>query len=242
MMAATCGQIRPLLGALVDGELSGADMLRVVGHLDACGTCTLEVDALREVGTLLRGAAAGGEMPPLAGFADGILVRTRAEQDQSWRRMFSRAVEDWHWAIVGVGSVSATSLQTLFVAVVVLFGTGPERSDSLAAVLNEMGRPSTSFVVLDQAEDWEGVAHSANWRGGGRTPPRAAFLGGASEKDLVSKLSELIGRAGPISAAGKMTEGERRYVELLLDQIGGIRRNPSEARLLATVTVSASSP
>lgn len=236
MTVVHCGSVRPLLGALVDGELSGAEMLRVAGHLDVCGACTSEVDELREVGDLMRGIASRDELPALEGFADGILTRTRAEQEQSWSRLFGRAVEDWHWAIVGFGSVTATSLMTLFVAAVVLFGPGPGRSDSLAAVLNDFGRSTTSFVVLDQAENWDGASGHVNWVASGRTPPRAAFLGGSPERDLVRALSETV------RGTNRLTVNERQYVEMLLDQISDIRWNPSEARLISSITVSASSP
>ena len=53
-----CKSLEPFLNAFVDGELGGAEMLRVSQHLEACNECAQEVEGLRGIGGLLRRAAA----------------------------------------------------------------------------------------------------------------------------------------------------------------------------------------
>ena len=113
----TCESVRPQLSAFADGELPGGEMLRVAEHLDLCRECASEVADIRGLGDGLRAAASGFSMPPaLAGLADGVISRVRAEAAQSWRGVFSRAIEDWHWAVVGLGSLAATTTNLLFVS------------------------------------------------------------------------------------------------------------------------------
>jgi len=62
-----------LLSALVDGELSGAELDRANAHLAACGACQAEVGSLRRLKQELRalGAACGAE-----GIASRLLAIT----------------------------------------------------------------------------------------------------------------------------------------------------------------------
>ena len=71
----SCDLMRPLISAYRDGELEDADVPRVMEHLDSCGACAAELEALdgvakllaedvphavpRAVGRLRRGAPAG---------------------------------------------------------------------------------------------------------------------------------------------------------------------------------------
>ncbi len=64
----------------------------------------------------------------------------RAEAAQSWRAMFARAVEDWHWVIVGGG---ASRPRSLLGPALVHAGlrAQPARDDSLAALLTNLNSP-----------------------------------------------------------------------------------------------------
>jgi len=224
MRSPTCQVIRRSLGAFVDGELPGADMLRTASHLDVCEKCAQELESLREVGDMLRVSARLVPTPSMDGLADGLVARVLAEEAQSWHAKLQRGVDDWHWAIVGLGSVTATSLVAMFVAFVLAFGPAPFRSDSLTAVLSEQGTgrgPSYGYSV----------------------PPRiggelalATFIG-PSEQDVVHDLSEQFERFPDFQ---RMDDEERRYTEGLLDRIISIRASISQGLLMEHTTVTAS--
>lgn len=133
-----CAWVRTHLNAFADGELRG-DVLRSVSqHVDCCEDCAARVLEIGELGNLLRDGVAFESFPPdLAGLADGVVSRIRAEDHESWRGVFERATDDLHWVMVGVGSVAAAFLSALIVSVVVQSGVG-QRGDSLAAMLNTL--------------------------------------------------------------------------------------------------------
>jgi len=134
----SCVAVRSYLNAFADGELRGEVWRGVSQHVEHCSACAESVGAIGELGKVLRsGLTLEAEPPDLAGLADGVVSRIRAEDHESWRGMFERATEDLHWVFVGVGSVAAAFMSALVVSVVVQSGVG-QRADSLAAMLNQM--------------------------------------------------------------------------------------------------------
>lgn len=134
----SCATVRGHLNAFADGELRG-DVLRGVSqHVELCGACADAVAEIGDLGNVLRsGLAFHTEPADLAGLADGVVSRVRAEDHESWRGLFERATEDLHWVMVGVGSVFAAFASALIVSVVVQSGV-EQRGDSLAALLNSL--------------------------------------------------------------------------------------------------------
>ncbi len=134
----SCAAVRGYLNAFADGELRG-DVLRGVSHhVEACEACSEAVVGIGELGNLLRhGLSMPTESPDLAGLADGVVSRIRAEDHESWHGIFERATDDLHWVVVGVGSVVAAFISTLVVSLVVQSSVG-QRGDSLAALLNTL--------------------------------------------------------------------------------------------------------
>jgi anti-sigma factor RsiW len=132
MIFPSCMDMR--LAEFVDGELNGADRLMVVEHLRDCPSCSAEVEDLREVGDRLRQQA---PMPvePLAGLAGGVVARVRAERALSWRGMLDRAVDGWHWMLVGSSALGAAAATTVLVAALLHFGPEPSREDSIAGLM-----------------------------------------------------------------------------------------------------------
>lgn len=241
-----CEAYRPSLGALVDGELPGAEMIRITEHLDVCVRCRAEVEGLRRIGQLLRVGVDDQPEPPLTGLSSGIVARVRAEDAQSWRGLWERAVADWHWAIVGLGSVAATVASTLLVWAVFAFGAPAERADSLSAMLNDLSaRSVTSFVVtrpdriggpFGDLENGRATLVSASLR-----PDmvlRANFMGG-SERDLVAALADTLTPGGGLVSLDAMGIEDRRRTEELLSQIRALRMSPWEVRLFTSAIVSA---
>lgn len=240
-----CEALQLHLNAFVDGELAGAEMLRVLQHLEACDDCTQEVEHIRSVGSLLRDAAAVEAVtPPMLGLAPGVIARIGAEEAQSWRGVIRRGVDDWHWVIVGGGSVAATFMSVVFAGALLLFGPVPVREDSLSALITNLGVPAGRLLIeATQAgapkdsmlrEVDTGGAYSSE-AGNPRVMP--AMLGLPTEGDLVGLLTNAIVPAGRLVELASMPEGERRYTESLLDNISRFRMGDSMFASASPLTV-----
>ena len=220
------------LAEYVDGELSGTERSYVSRHLEECRECAREADALRRVGDALRHAVALEPLPPgLAGLASGVISRTSAERAQSWRAMFGRAVEDWHWFLVGFGSVAAAFVSITFVSAMLHFGPAPERQDSVSALLSNPDwqvkqsdgggslyvwatpiRGSDMRIMLTARERAEAAADAT------RSVP-AALEGLTTERDLVGALGDALARPGQPINLRAMDAGTRSHAEALLGEL-----------------------
>jgi hypothetical protein len=232
MNSIICATLRHHLGAFVDGELAGAEMLRVSEHLETCSRCAAEVADLKDTGSLLRAAAASEPLPPsLAGLAGGVVSRVRAESAQSWRRLFQTATEDWHWVIVGGGAVIATFVSMVFAGALLLFGPVPVREDSLSALINNLGSPAGRLLIeattaADSKDPMLMEVQTGSTSGGGASDTRVlpAMLGFATERELVDLLTTaLVPQSGRLVEFAKMPEVERKYAESLLDNLSRFR-------------------
>jgi hypothetical protein len=124
--------------------------MRVFRHVQTCERCASQVEALGQLGEMLREAAR--ERPTghagLEGLAATIVSRTSAERQQSWAGRLHRATEDWHWLLVGSGSVAATLVVTFMVSAMLAFGPKPQRADSLAAIVVDLTPPPDKQVSV----------------------------------------------------------------------------------------------
>jgi hypothetical protein len=257
MTLMNCEAFRQSLEPYVDGELSGTEMLRVSDHLALCRRCAAEADALSNLGHLLRDAARQDPAPLLPeGLASGVIARVGAEAAQSWRALVARAVDGWHWAAVGAGSVAATFISAVAVGAALWMGQTPERTDSLAGLMaNLQGSPGSLWVEATRSgiDTQPGLfLVDSGVRGSGgrdvRVVPASLRLGDDTEADLVFKLLGVLDRGG--MDLREMTEADRQYAESLLDRIGDLRsRAMAEGRsghlmvyrlhLVASTSVSA---
>jgi len=228
VMDADCRAIREELDAFVDGELTGADRLRVSQHLDRCSACAEEVQVAGDLGDLLRhGAAEGLAVRRMEGLASGIVILSRAQWAESWRGLVNRAFGDWHWAIVGVGSIAATFASTMFVSLILTFGPVPERDDSLSAVTaNRNVRAGLLFVYAkppvevedavplqfnhNEPEPFARVEHTLSARRPG-SPKTTA--------ELVGDLTAAVARRGQVVAVDQLRPRDRRLAQELLTEI-----------------------
>jgi anti-sigma factor RsiW len=146
----SCARVQQKLEALADGELRGAELLMVSRHVEMCDICEALVSSVRATGESLREAATAGVVPmmALAGLADGVVSRVRAEEAQSWSAKLARALDDCHWLLVGVGSMSAALLSVMLVCAMLQVGI-PARPDSMAALVTGL---SPSMDVSAAAE------------------------------------------------------------------------------------------
>jgi hypothetical protein len=164
----------------------------------------------------------------MPGLASGVIARIGAEEAQSWRGFLHRGVDDWHWAIVGGGSVAATFVSMLFASALLLFGPVPVREDSLSALINNLGAPAGRLLIeATAARDtrdsmlMEVDTGDASSGGGARVMP--AMLGLPTERDLVDALTAALLPQGRLIELSSMAEGDRRYTESLLDNISRFR-------------------
>jgi len=225
-----CNRVRTQLGAFVDGELGGAERLALSRHLEACADCIEEERALRDVGELLRGGAMALPPPDLAGLSGGLISRLHAEQAQSWRALFSRAIEDWHWALVGAGSLAAGAVSILFVSALLWFGPSPSRADSLEALLNNLGAPAGTLLLVTTSNGRDPmVMQFENGSMDGESalvavPVSFSNPGGPSEGDLTAALSEaIVGSDGRVNGLLGMSRPARKHTEALLNEIQRLR-------------------
>ncbi|MEO8071002.1 MAG: zf-HC2 domain-containing protein, partial [Acidobacteriota bacterium] len=227
MTAPTCADLRRDIGPFVDGALPGARMLRLSQHLAVCDVCADEVGIFGRVGDLLREEAQRRPTPRvLDGLASGVIARTGAEMRESWRGMCDRAVSDWHWTIVGTGSLAATFISTLFVSLILVFGPSPKNVDSLSAMMSNMGTSAGILFIYATPVDGRDSVLLQLDNGGPAASRQTALLasGGGfqtpSETELVDALEALMTRRGRVLSLDQMRPSDRRSAEDLLDHIG----------------------
>jgi hypothetical protein len=227
MIRADCDSVRDDLDAFADGELRGDELRYVSQHVDACVRCTEEVEVRRSVGGLIRESAGHWHrLPPPAGLAPGVVIQIKTESSLSWRALFNRAVEDWHWVIVGGGAVTLTFMSTLFCSALLIFGTASPRNDSLSAMVTnlqtspgqmyaEVSRqgasgPEYMMVQLETSADPVEVLPDVLARDG-------------EEQQWVAALAQALAGGGPLIQLAAMSEQQRKQAEWLLDNIARMR-------------------
>jgi len=245
MMFSDCASLERDLAAFVDGELRGARVLVVLSHLETCARCAALVDEMRSLGDMVRAEAPADPNPHLFdGLAGAVISRTKAENDESWGGVLRRAREDWHWVMVGAGSVAATFCSTVLLFVLLAYGPKPERGDSLqaltypatgpvlampAAMDDDGARLDTSSVMI-QVDDVGPMASPAAAELAERFVENAP-----TEADLVGALLDIVTDKGQAVRLDSLSLKHRRHAEMLLQEINRIR-----ARDLLPISVAVS--
>jgi len=224
MISADCDVIREELDAFVDGELRGADLRRMSEHLDGCRGCTDEVEARRRLGGLIRDSVSGSYHHPIpAGLAAGVVARTRAESYFSWRAGLGRAVDDWHWIIVGGGAVTSTFVAMLFCASLLLFGTATPNAASLSTIgYNMTVSPGALYAEVSQQGGGLMLVQVDTGQGTAAVLP-SVFRHTDEERLLVDLLGQALVRGGGFVQLASMPEAQRRYTEWLMDKLARVR-------------------
>ena len=230
MTGASCSYVRDALDAFVDGELGGAERQVVARHLADCRCCADDEQAIRGMGDQLRAGAPTGAILDLSGLAGGVISRIRAEQAQSWRALYQRALEDWHWILVGTGSVAAGCFSIAFLSALMWFGPSPQREDSLESLLNNLGTSAGTLLIVatpvgrnqdSMLMQFDSAAVGFETGGPVRVP---AGLSGPTERDLVEELAQtMVARDGRMSDLRSMSVVKRQRAEALLDEIQRLR-------------------
>jgi anti-sigma factor RsiW len=233
-MTASCSSVREHLGAYVDGELRPGDRSLVAAHLADCGDCQSALQSIRDLGDLLRARSAAAPEPgDLAGLAAGVISRARAEESQSWRSLLQRGMEDWHWALIGAGSLAAAVVSVLIAAAICAFGPRPARDDSLAALLNNLQTPAGTLLMIATPVGRDQVPMLMQFDNG---EPAVAYsapavlpagFAGPSGNDLAVALAQaVVGKDGRMSDLRTMSQRDRMQTEALLQEIQRLRAVP----------------
>lgn len=222
-----CESIRRELSPFMDGELNVSRRPRVARHLDECAECAEYLRGLSALGEELRGAVTRREeYPGFEGLASSVISRVRAEAAMSWRSRLTRACDDWHWAIVASGSLTATFVSTLLVSMILAFGPAPEREDSLSALMANLGAPPGMLFVCATPT---GTSQDAILFQVVNGQPAASRMTAAlaemacqpvSGADVTGKLATAVTAAsGHAVSLDAMHPAQRRYIEGLLTEI-----------------------
>ena len=250
---AQCAAYREDLAAFVDGELTGAERLRMTEHLERCPACSVEAERVQNIGTLLRHAAAEtADGPQMSGLASGVVARVGAEAAQSWRAVLGRGFDDWHWFIVGGGSVAATFVAMLFASVLLIFGSKPVQQDSLAGLMSSLQTHSGTLLV--EVGSKAGQVMQVGAGSGGSTVLVMPTALGMTEQDLVrSFMALVVSDRGDLVSLAKMGATDRRNAEAMMQILNRIRSGAGgnadsgrldvvRIRLLTSVSVPALMP
>jgi hypothetical protein len=226
VITADCDFIRDQLDAFVDGELRGAELRHVATHLEACRRCTEEVETRQTIGGLIRESVADGYHHSIpTGLSAGVVARVRAESYFSWRGMLSRAVEDWHWAIVGGGAVGGTMLSVLLCSAILLLGTERPQAGSLSSLgTSLMSSPGSLYAeVSRQGPNQEAMIVQIDSGTQSMMPYPLPSPGGEEERELVEQLVGVLIHNGNLVEFASMPTADQRQVEVLLDRIARAR-------------------
>jgi hypothetical protein len=136
-----CEQARDLLEGLIDGELPMSDQLAVESHLRWCRTCTLRVQDMDLIGTALRLGAASGSVShaadaDVAAINEAVLMRVRAEHEQSFGVRLHSMFEDMRFLWPALGATAAVAVCVSMAAGVLQAST--EQPESLAARISTL--------------------------------------------------------------------------------------------------------
>ncbi len=142
-----CEQARDLLEGLVDGELSMADQLAVESHLRWCRTCALRVADMQLIGNSLRSHSAGlastrGDAAALVAMNEAVLMRVRAEHEQSFAFRLREMFIDMRLLWPALGASAAVAL-CLGAAAGVLQASTSQKPQSLAALISTLADPGS---------------------------------------------------------------------------------------------------
>ena len=154
-----CESAHELLEAFVDDELAMADQVAVESHLRWCRTCGARVEDMRLIGASVRMGAPRFAREPEDGRAltavqAEVLVRIRAERDQSFGVWLREAFADMRFFWPALGATAAV-VACLGTAVGVLHAAN-EKSDSMAGVMESTANASrikTGWVLEGVPEE-----------------------------------------------------------------------------------------
>jgi hypothetical protein len=205
-----CDQAQGLLDGLIDDELSMNEQLAVESHLRWCRTCALRVEDMRLIGSSLRmGSAANGPDGrrdlAVAAINDAVLMRVRAERDQSFAVRLRELFVDRRLLWPAMGATAAVLL-CVGVASSVLHASAAERPDSLAAMIDALGNPGSERNPLRPADNGVSIPRMPGLDEGGAMEFEEAM----PEEDGVYLVRTVVDRDGRVANYEVLLDGGSR--------------------------------
>jgi hypothetical protein len=234
-----CEHAREQLDALIDQELSLGDQVMVESHLRWCRTCALRVEDLRLIGSSLRLGSPAQCLPgqcavdedsqALSGIQSGVLMRIRAEREQSFGVRFREMFSDMHLLWPALGATTALAICVTGAFLVLQLST-QQLPESLAGMISSPAQPGSERNPL-RPDNWVPSLDDAlrryvdeNRPSAGISIPRTLDDGGMFEGigngDAVFALSTVVSRDGRIANYEVLSEqGGRRQRTSRPDQL-----------------------
>jgi hypothetical protein len=196
-----CEQARTLLDGLIDGELSMPDQLAVESHLRWCDTCALRVTDMRVIGASLRVGSsalpfADADDNTLTAITEGLVVRVRAERDESFASRFREMVTDRRFLWPTLGATAAVLL-CITAAGSVLRASIDRDPDSLAAMIASVGSPGTEQWPLRPANNGISIPRLVD----DEAEHARGMLEQMPEDDMIVAVRTVIGRDGTVAGS-----------------------------------------
>ena len=144
MRRLACAAVLGQLQAYHDDELQVDDQIAIAAHLDNCDHCQGALHEIERVGDVLRAEAPGRTPLPCdeaAGFVSSVVNRARVEDSVSFVSWARELFDDRRVVYSSLGAATAT-LACLVIMLTMLRFSAKERTDSLAAMLNELSGPA----------------------------------------------------------------------------------------------------
>lgn len=113
---AECSEISLLIGPFEDGELEPHEMQEVARHLAACSSCESILNDYSLIGREMRNLAT---LPPLDGFANGVLARIGAHP-LPWRNRIAGWFDEFVGQISGTLAIGALAAAVAIVTAIVV--------------------------------------------------------------------------------------------------------------------------
>ena len=224
MTLMTCTAVRRRLPAFYDRELPVREMIEIESHVAGCPPCSSELGELRDVGEVLRRAAAPAPADDWTGLSAGVISRMRVEAQQSWAARTSRMFfDDLHLLWIGLAATAASFLCGA-VALSALYFASPDRDDSLRSMIRVISAPEGSNLnPVIEAEKKFLTVPSVPMQG----PIEAMLARPVSYDELVLALSAVVTREGRVSRVSVL--GHERHpseINPLLDVLAEGRLEP----------------
>jgi hypothetical protein len=195
-----CDYAQELLDGLIDGELSMAEQLAVESHLRWCRTCNLRVEDMHLIRTSLRLGALGSvthgrrDDREVAAINEAVLVRVRAEREQSFAVRLREMFTDMRFLWPALGATAAVVI-CVSVAASVLQASAAENPESLSALISSRLEPGTEQNPLRPADNGISIprlfADDAKRAGG--------MLDQTPQDDVMYLIRTVVSREGRIS-------------------------------------------
>jgi hypothetical protein len=215
-----CDSVRELLDGFVDGELDIDEQVAVETHLRWCRTCSLRVEDMQLIGSALRlrsHALRAESEPAAAAIPSDVLMRVRAERDQSFAVQLRGLFVDRRLLWPALGATIA-----VFVCIYGVFGVmqlaREEQPHSLAAMLDLLAHPGSD----------ENPLRLDNHISVPRVIDHGVSLGTLPEDEAIFAVATVVTREGKIA-----------NYELLEWQRSTVRRRASAAQASDVAALSA---